>query len=52
MNIPPKGQRVEFSAMNMDRIVNGKLAEKHIIFDALDMMQQLGVIPPPEQAEA
>jgi steroid delta-isomerase-like uncharacterized protein len=48
--IPPTGRQVELSAINIDRFVNGKIAEKHIVFDALGMMRQLGVVPTPEQA--
>jgi hypothetical protein len=31
----------------IDHIVEGRIKETHIIMDALGMMMQLGVIPPP-----
>jgi steroid delta-isomerase-like uncharacterized protein len=50
--IPPTGNRVEFSGISIDRISGGKLAETWDNYDAMGMMQQLGVIPSPEQAQA
>jgi steroid delta-isomerase-like uncharacterized protein len=43
--IPATGRRVSFEANVIYRIENGKLAEAWNVFDALGMMQQLGVIP-------
>jgi len=40
------------SAMTIDQIVGGKIVETWRLFDQLSMMQQLGVIPTPEQATA
>ena len=48
--IPPTGKSITVSAIGIDRIVDGKLVEHWSSFDALGMMQQLGVIPTPEQA--
>ncbi len=48
--IPPTGKRIMVSAIVIDRIVDGKLAEHWSQFDALGMLQQLGVIPAPGQA--
>ena len=36
--------------MAIHRIVSGKIAEGWVNFDALGMMQQLCVIPQPEQS--
>jgi hypothetical protein len=36
--------------MSIDRIVDGKFVEGWLNFDALGMLQQLGVIPAPGQA--
>ncbi|MCA1717233.1 MAG: ester cyclase [Actinobacteria bacterium] len=52
MGIAPTGNRVEAAGMTIDRIAEGKIAETWDNYDALGMMQQLGVIPSPEQAEA
>jgi steroid delta-isomerase-like uncharacterized protein len=48
--IPPTGKQVTMTGMTVERIVNGKVVEGWAEFDALGMMQQLGVIPAPEQA--
>ncbi len=52
MGIPPTGQEVTVTGIELDRVSGGKLEETWVNYDALGMMQQLGVIPPPEQAEA
>ncbi len=52
MGIPPTGKHVAVSAMTIDQIVGGKIVETWRLFDQLSMMQQLGVIPVPEQAAA
>jgi steroid delta-isomerase-like uncharacterized protein len=52
MGIPPTGKHVAVSAMTIDQIVGGKIVETWRLFDQLSMMQQLGVIPTPEQATA
>ncbi len=49
--IPPTGNRVEFSGISIDRFSGGKLAETWDNYDALGMMQQLGVIPSPEEQQ-
>ena len=50
MGIPPTGKQVAVSAMTIDQITNGNIVETWRLFDQLGMMQQLGVIPAPEQA--
>ena len=45
MGIPPTGARVTVTGIELDLIVDGKLRETHVIYDAMSMMQQLGVIP-------
>jgi steroid delta-isomerase-like uncharacterized protein len=52
MGIAPTGNRVTVAGMTIDRIADGKVAETWDNYDALGMMQQLGVIPSPEQAQA
>jgi predicted ester cyclase len=51
MGIPPTGRQVTFTGIHISRVAGGKIAEEWGQFDALGMMQQLGVIPAPEQAE-
>jgi steroid delta-isomerase-like uncharacterized protein len=52
MGIPPTGKRITLPGVVIDRIANGKLAETWLHADVLEMMQQLGVIPEPEQTGA
>jgi steroid delta-isomerase-like uncharacterized protein len=47
MGIPPTGKDIEISAINIHRIVDGRVAEQWVVSDGLGMMQQLGVIPTP-----
>ena len=48
MGIPPTGKQVTMTGITIDRIDGDKLAESWASWDALGMMQQLGVVPPPE----
>ena len=45
--IPPTNKPVDFQGFATFRIANGKIAEHWADFDAMGMMQQLGVIPTP-----
>ena len=45
MGIAPTGARVTVSGIEFDRVVDGKIAETWVSYDALGMMQQLGVVP-------
>jgi steroid delta-isomerase-like uncharacterized protein len=47
--IPPSGKRVAWTGINLVRFANGKIVEDWISRDDLGLLQQLGVIPPPEQ---
>ena len=50
--IPPTGKRVEGPGSVFYRIVGGKIVEFRAQFDMMGLMQQLGVSPSPQQAEA
>ncbi len=50
MGIPPSGNRVTVTGILLDRVSGGKIEEGWVNYDALGMMQQIGAIPPPEQA--
>ncbi len=50
MNIPPTGKRATVTGMALFRLAEGKIAEVWVNFDALGMLQAIGVIPAPEQA--
>ncbi len=52
MGIAPTGNRATTTGITIDRISGGKVVETWANFDVMGMMQQLGVIPSPEQAEA
>jgi steroid delta-isomerase-like uncharacterized protein len=45
MGNPPTGKQVTVTGMIINRIVNGKSEEGWLNFDALGMVQQLGVVP-------
>ena len=45
MGIPPTGKEVTVTGMIIDRFSGGKIVEEWENFDAMGMMQQLGVIP-------
>jgi predicted ester cyclase len=49
--IPPTGKEVAFSSIEIDRMVDGKVAEHWFEMDLLGLMRQLGAIPNPEQPE-
>lgn len=51
MGIPPTGRRVTVPGIHIMRIVDGKIVEHWAQADFLGMMQQLGVIPRPEQVK-
>jgi steroid delta-isomerase-like uncharacterized protein len=47
--VPPTGQRLSIKSMTVEQVSDGKIREHWRITDTLDMMQQLGVVPEPEQ---
>ena len=48
--LPPTGNRITVNGLELFRLANGKIVECWLGYDNLSMMQQLGVIPAPEQA--
>jgi predicted ester cyclase len=52
MGIAPTGNRVTVAGTSVERIVDGKIEETWDNYDALGMMQQIGAIPTPEEAQA
>jgi steroid delta-isomerase-like uncharacterized protein len=50
MGIPPTGKQTTVTGMYVARIIGGKIVEEWGNLDALGMMQQIGVVPPPGQA--
>ena len=51
MGIPPTGNRVDFTGISIYRIEGGKIAEWWGVSDLLGLMQQLGAIREPGQAQ-
>lgn len=49
--LPATARQIRVPGMWVHRVAGGKIAEQWGIFDALGLMQQLGVVPPPGQAE-
>jgi steroid delta-isomerase-like uncharacterized protein len=49
MGIPATGKHTTVTGMFLNRLAGGKIVEGWGNFDALGMLQQLGVIPTPEQ---
>jgi steroid delta-isomerase-like uncharacterized protein len=47
MGIPPTGRTATITATGIFRIQDGRLIENHVIFDALGLLRQLGVVPEP-----
>ncbi len=45
LDIPPTGRRVNIQAAGILRVVDGKLTDNWVNFDAMTMMQQLGLAP-------
>ena len=43
-NIPPTGKKISVTGIVIDRIEDGKLAERWLNMDVLGMLQQLGVV--------
>jgi predicted ester cyclase len=52
MGIPPTGRRIEISGITINRFSGGRIAEDWYQSDDLGMMQQLGVIPWPEEVSS
>jgi steroid delta-isomerase-like uncharacterized protein len=42
---PPTGKRMEITGITIERFADGKIVEDWTNFDALGMMQQLGLVP-------
>ncbi len=49
MGISATGRRVTVSAIDISRVADGRIVEHWEQSDALGLMQQLGVVSPPEQ---
>jgi steroid delta-isomerase-like uncharacterized protein len=43
--IPATGRRIELNSINIDRIANGRIAERWLLADMYSALQQIGVLP-------
>jgi steroid delta-isomerase-like uncharacterized protein len=48
--LPPTGKQIAISAILIERIKDGRIEEHWSLFDQLSVMQQLGLIPPPQSS--
>jgi len=48
--LPPSGKQVEMRSVTIERIKDGKIVERRVIGGWSGMLQQLGLIPPPQPA--
>jgi predicted ester cyclase len=51
MGIPPSGNPVEVTGITVDCIEGGKVVETWANYDDLGMLQQIGAVPGPGQAQ-
>ena len=49
MGTPATGKQVRYTGIHISRIAGGKIVEQWAEFDALVILQQLGVMPAPRQ---
>jgi len=45
MGVPATNTKVSFDGMTIHHMADGKIMDSHSTWDALDLMQQLGVVP-------
>ena len=48
--LPPTGKEVTTDSVTIERISDGKIVERRGVHDWLGLMQQLGLLPPPQPA--
>ncbi len=48
--LAPTGKQIVSQAISIEHIKNGKIVERRVSADWLGMMQQLGLVPPPQAA--
>ena len=48
--LPPTGKQIAISGITIERIKDGKIVERWASYDMMGLMQQLGVVPPPQPA--
>jgi steroid delta-isomerase-like uncharacterized protein len=51
MGVPASGKQVTVSGIVVSRVANGKVVEEWTNWDTLGMLQQIGAVPGPAQAQ-
>jgi steroid delta-isomerase-like uncharacterized protein len=49
---PATGNRIEITGITIDRFADGKIVEEWASYDALGLLQQIGVVPEADEQEA
>lgn len=49
--LPPTGKKIEAEGMSFERLRDGKIVERRVSSDWLDMMRQLGLVSEPQPAK-
>jgi steroid delta-isomerase-like uncharacterized protein len=52
MGVPSSGRQVRFESVDIFRLVDAKIAEQWVVLDTFGLLQQIGAIPSPGEAEA
>ena len=50
MGLQPSGKQIALSGISIERLKDGRIVERRVSFDQMAMMQQLGLVPPPQPA--
>jgi steroid delta-isomerase-like uncharacterized protein len=45
LGVPPTGRTVRYTGMDLNRIAGGKIVESWVNYDALALLQQIGLVP-------
>jgi predicted ester cyclase len=45
---PPTGKQIEIGGVTIERIKDGKIVERWVYSDRLGVLQQHGLVPPPQ----
>jgi predicted ester cyclase len=48
LGLPPTGRQIESGGVTIERIQDSKILERRVTSDWFGMMQQLGLVPPPQ----
>lgn len=46
LGVEPTGERITYTGTDINRIVDGKITESWVHYDALGLLEQLGLVPP------